>query len=302
MDVRQLPNNFLGKDFSHHQILRFIVTNTFPAFVNTIRRIILTYVPTIAIEDVIFVENTTALFDEYIAHRLGLIPLNSDVDYLNVQEDCDVCEGAGCNSCTVTLTLTQETDLQTTMTIYSRDLIPSDPNVYPVVDEIPIMKMGPDQRLILEAVARLGTGREHAKWQSVGSVGYQYMPIIEIRPGHKFTREVADACPRRVLEFDEKNQTVNIKDLLSCNLCMECVDTAKDDSILVKGDPSQIIFLVESNGSLPVENIVTKAADILEDMANTFIESFQVALENAENDPSAMKKVSTFERISINRD
>jgi DNA-directed RNA polymerase subunit D len=256
----------------------------------------------LAIDEVIMVENDCALFDEYIAHRLGLIPLNSDVDDLNFQEDCDVCNGVGCNACTVTLTLTQETDLSTEMTIYSSDLISKDHRVYPVVDDVPIMKMGRDQRLILEAVARFGTGREHAKWQPAASIGFQYMPTVEIRPGSKFTKDVADACPRDVLDYDEKNQSINIKNLLKCNLCMECVETAEDDSIKVTGDSTQIIFLIESTGALPVENIVTKAADIMKDMAENFIESFQLALEDVEADPAQMKKVSTFERIPLDRD
>jgi DNA-directed RNA polymerase subunit D len=294
LDVRQLPSD------SHHK-LQFIITGTIPAFANSIRRIILGYVPTLAIDEVIMVENDCALFDEYIAHRLGLIPLNSDVDDLNFQESCDVCNGVGCNACTVTLTLTQETDLGTEMTIYSRDLIPSDHRVYPVVDDVPIMKMGRDQRLILEAVARFGTGKDHAKWQPTASLGFQYMPTVEIRPGSKFTKNVADACPRGVLDYDDKNQSINIKNLLNCNLCMECVQKAEDDSIQVHGDPYQIIFLVESTGALPVENIITNAANILKDYAEGFIESFQLALEEVDNDPTQMKKVSTFERIPLER-
>ena len=38
--------------------------------------------------------------------------------------------------------------------------------------------MGPDQKLILEAQARMGTGREHAKWQPTASLGYQYLPEV----------------------------------------------------------------------------------------------------------------------------
>lgn len=293
MDVRQLPT-----EGYNYQTLKFIVTGTLPAFANALRRIILSHVPTLAIEEIIMVENSTPLFDEYIAHRLGLIPLNSDID-LNMQKDCEVCEGVGCNACTVSITLTQETDASSEMMIYSEDLIPSDTRVYAVSNDVPIMKMGRDQRLILEAVARFGTGSEHAKWQPTASLGYQYMPIIELNPGHQFKEEVAESCPRDVFEFDDKNKSLNIKNLLNCNLCMECVETAEKGSISVKGDPTQIIFLIESNGSLPVENIIIKAADIVKERAETFIEQFQLSLEEIESDPSQMKKVSTFERISI---
>ncbi|MCE7737135.1 MAG: DNA-directed RNA polymerase subunit D [Candidatus Heimdallarchaeota archaeon] len=296
MDVRNLP---VSNAEANPDILKFIITGTIPAFTNALRRTIMSYVPTIAIDEVIMVENNTAMFDEYIAHRLGLIPLNSDIDDLNVQADCDVCNGAGCNACTVTLTLTQETDLSTTMIIKSSDLIPDDHRVYPMVDEVPIMKMGPDQRLILEAVARFGIGKEHAKWQPTASIGFQYMPTLEIRPGSKFNKKVVEACPRDVLDYDEKSQSINIKDLLSCNLCMECVEVSEKGAIEVKGDHTQIIFLLESNGSLPVENIVTKSSEILVEMTESFIEGFQLGLELAENEPTSMKKVVSFERIPI---
>lgn len=296
MDVRNLP---VSNAESNPNILKFIITGAIPAFANALRRTIMSYVPTIAIDEVIMVENNTAMFDEYITHRLGLIPLNSDIDDLNLQSECDVCDGAGCTSCTVTLTLTQETDLSTSLIIKSSDLIPDDHRVYPIVDEIPIMKMGPDQRLILEAVARFGNGREHAKWQPTASIGFQYMPTIEIRPGSKFSKKVVEACPRDVLDYDEKNQSINIKDLLACNLCMECVEVAEENAIEVKGDPTQIIFLLETNGALPVENIVTKASEILVEMTENFIEGFQEAVELAENEPNTMKRVVTFERIPM---
>lgn len=275
--------------------IRFLVTKTFPAFANTIRRMILSYVPTLSIDEVIFVENTLALFDEFIAHRLGLIPLNSDIE-LNDQLTCDQCEGNGCNECTVTLRLTQETDSKTLMMIYSRDLISDNFEVYPYNDNIPIMKMGTDQRLILEAVARFGTGREHAKWQPTSSLGYQFMPIINIESGHKFAKQIADSCPRGVLNFDEKNQAIDIQNLLACNLCQECTH---DGNIKVEGDDSQIIFYVESTGSLPVQDIVTKSSDLIVEKTEEFIESFQTALEEFDVDPKIRRKVSTFERISL---
>ncbi|MCY3411155.1 MAG: DNA-directed RNA polymerase subunit D [Candidatus Heimdallarchaeota archaeon] len=313
MDVRQLPISDTSTEEDDMK-KRFLVTETFPAFANTIRRLILSYVPTLAIDEVIIIENTLALFDEFIAHRLGLIPLNSEIE-LNDMVSCDQCEGNGCSECTVTLRLTQETDNKTTMMIYSKDIESDNYEVYPVNDEIPIMKMGQDQRLILEAVARMGTGREHAKWQPTSSLGYQFMPKLEFNfseaeDAKQYAKPIAEACPRGVLMFDEDNQAVNIKSPLSCNLCMECVNvyqTKSKDSkakqkspIMVEGDDSQIIFYVESTGALTVESIVTKAADVLKQKAEEFIEGFNVALEQFEADPRARRKVSTFERISPN--
>ncbi len=292
MEVRQL-----NVHTQSNMAIRFLITNTNPSFANTLRRIILAYVPTLAIDEVIIIENTLALFDEFIAHRLGLIPLNSDIE-LNDIATCEQCEGNGCNACTVTLRLTQETDSKTNLMVYSKDIISDNFEVYPVNDEIPIMKMGQDQRLILEAVARMGNGREHAKWQPTSSLGYQFMPIINVKSGHKFNKQVADSCPRDVLTYNKENQTIDIQNLLACNLCQECVHITNND-ITVDADPRQIIFYVETTGALPVETIITKSAEILEEKANEFIESFQKALEDYKDDPRLRRKVSTFERVSL---
>ncbi len=264
--------------------MRFIIRNTIPAFVSALRRIMIAEVPTLAIEDVIFLENTTPLQDEFIAHRLGLIPISTDLSILNFRDECS-CEGAGCPQCTVSLTLEAETTEDESMIVYSGDLNSQDPLLAPVHEKIPIIKMSPGQRLILEAIAQLGTGSEHAKWQPVSTAAYQYMPSIEIQP-RKTEPEIAEACPRGVLMYNEDSETIDVVNLYDCNLCMECVKAAEKaddpDVIRVDSSPTNIIMTVEPTGALPADEIVFEAANILKERASTFLEALKEAITKKE--------------------
>ena len=64
------------------------IKNTDDVFINTLRRIIISEVPTLAIKNVKFIKNNSALFDEIIAHRMGLLPLKADLETYNLPEEC----------------------------------------------------------------------------------------------------------------------------------------------------------------------------------------------------------------------
>ena len=103
--------------------MTFIVRDAEVPFVNAIRRIAMMKVPKLAIEDVFIVKNDSAMFDEVLAHRLGLTPLVSDaesIEGLVLPEDCD-CDsekGEYCPRCSVSFSL-RETGPKT---VYSKDL------------------------------------------------------------------------------------------------------------------------------------------------------------------------------------
>ncbi|MDD3136631.1 MAG: DNA-directed RNA polymerase subunit D, partial [Methanoregula sp.] len=137
-------------------LARFTLSGASPGFANAFRRAMIGEVPTLAIEDLRIYDNTSALFDEMLAHRIGLIPIKTDLTTYTTQDKC-TCGGAGCPSCTVTFTLSVEGP----KTVMSSDLIPQDPKTTPVYDNIPIVKLVKGQKLVIEARAILNTGREH---------------------------------------------------------------------------------------------------------------------------------------------
>ena len=262
-------------------LLKFRVNGITPAFANTLRRIMIAEVPSMAIDDVIIIENTSILFDEVLAHRLGLIPLVTDLDTYTLPEKCDCKSELGCNRCRVSLTL-EAGAKDKTITVYSGDLKSENPTIRPVSDKIPIVKLAPGQRLKLEAYARLGRGQEHAKWQPVSACAYKYLPIITIT--FKKCDGCGDCvkyCPQRILNLvDGKLQVRNSE---NCTLCSECVRHCpkKPSPISLSWSEEDFIFHIESTGSLPVVRIVQEALREVREKATDFSHLLTELEENA---------------------
>ena len=166
-----------------------------PGIAAMIRRAIIAEIPTMAIEWIDFYKNDSVLPDEIIANRVGLIPLTFDENFHTLPSKCD-CNGKGCPKCQVKLYLYKKGPGY----VYSEDLKTTDERVKPLYDKIPITYLNryficPNCRYIsesesickncktqmneyveeleFEAIAQLGLGKEHAKWQA-GNCGYKY--------------------------------------------------------------------------------------------------------------------------------
>jgi len=147
---------------NNHIVIQF---NDIPRqYVNALRRLSISQVPTFAIDDVVILENSSVMHDEAVAHRLGLIPLRTDLKRFVMPDLCECKSTLGCSNCRVLLVLDAES-LEKTKVITTADLISEDEVVRPVSKEIPIVSLAPGQKLKFEAYARLGTGKNHAKWQ-----------------------------------------------------------------------------------------------------------------------------------------
>jgi len=134
-------------------------------YANALRRVCLNGVPVFAIDTVDIIENTSVLPDEGLAHRLGLIPLKTDLSRFNEPSKCDCQSESGCSNCKILLVLDSD-ESQVTRTVLSNELLSEDDTVKPVSNKIPIVQLAPGQKIKVECYARLGRGTEHAKWNS----------------------------------------------------------------------------------------------------------------------------------------
>ncbi len=137
-------------------------------YANALRRIALSEVPTMAIDDVVILDNSSVMHDEALAHRLGLIPLQTEQDRFVMAHDCDCKSTLGCSKCRVMLYIDAIAE-EKTRSVFSGELNSEDDYIKPISSEIPIVDLAPGQKLKIEAYARLGTGKMHAKWQPVST-------------------------------------------------------------------------------------------------------------------------------------
>ena len=121
-------------------------------YANALRRVCLNGVPVFAIDTVDIIENTSVLPDEGLAHRLGLIPLKTDLSKYNESDKILLVLDSG--------------EEEQTRSVLSSELSSEDDTVKPVSDKIPIVQLAPGQKIKVECYARLGRGTEHAKWNS----------------------------------------------------------------------------------------------------------------------------------------
>lgn len=243
-------------------LMNFVLSKTDTSMANALRRVMIAEVPTVAIDLVEVEQNTTVLHDEFVAHRLGLIPLqSSSAKDMNYGRDC-TCEST-CANCSVEYVLDvtcrdsnmidvtshdlrpvgQRTDilpvhsdassatgasLSTTSTLLDRSQDRMNTDERPEASGILIVRMRKGQELKLRAIAKKGVGKEHAKWSPCCGTVYQFDPDIHINYDvmdqleEQEKIEWVNSCPTKVYKYNEDNQQVEIENAQACMFCNEC--------------------------------------------------------------------------------
>lgn len=246
---------FVSKDKKSGRV-QFLLKNTSAAFVNSLRRFMTEAVPTLAIEDVEFTKNSSALYEEMVAHRLGLIALETDIKTYNLPSKCK-CNGEGCARCSVKITLSAKGP----GTVYAEDLKIKDPKIKPVHPKTPIVKLIKGQELEFEATAVLGQGKQHMKW-SPCLVWYKHKPLIEIDEKKCTNAEaVAHVCPVSVFDVKDGKLTINKENYLKCTLSNACADIAENNSVKVTPSQTEFVIYLEPWGQLTPTEILSAATD-----------------------------------------
>lgn len=286
-------------------VIKFVLLNTDLSVANALRRIIIAEIPTMAIDLVEVRENTSPLHDEFIAHRIGLIPLTSfDADKYSFSEQCQACNGLKCEKCQVHFRLEARCKDQDMLEVTTKHITQvssrgDSSSVVPVVyqddhgnEEHPIliMKLSKNQILDMDLVAKKGTAKMHAKWSPVATCQMRKEPTVEIDQDKinggvagsltvEKRKEFVNTCPRKVYRFNELRNAVEIEDADKCILCIECVRFAQAEglerAVKIGERDEKFVFTVESTGVMPPEVIVMKALAILKDKLQELSESMR---------------------------
>jgi DNA-directed RNA polymerase subunit D len=221
-------------------------------------------VPTLAVEDVEFRNNSSALYDEIIAHRLGLIPIKTDLKSYDVQSECK-CEGEGCSRCQLKMVL--KTGKRGV--VFASDVESQDPTCRVVFDDMPLVKLLAKQRVDLEAVAVLGRGKEHMKWS----------------PGHLFFRGVPELDVPKSVDVDDVLKSVGdhvkkasgglkVVDVHGWDEAVE--DKLESAGVVVNNSLNDFLVTFESWGQLSCSEALEKAADVIVDKLDELAEKISV--------------------------
>lgn len=228
--------------------IKFTLKNANIGLANALRRLIISEVPTMAIDLVEVIDNTSCLTDEFIAHRLGLIPLESrHVEKFNYSRDC-TCWANYCQNCSVVMTLDVKCTGSRTLQVTSADLISENPDVTPAkfgTDNkgILISKLTRGQSIKMKCIVKKGIAKEHSKWSPVCGVAYEYDPDNVLKHVEYWFEEDKDKeWPKSVYSKGD----------------------GKDQKFDPAAEADTFYFSVETTGALSPEKVITSALTILQ--------------------------------------
>ena len=286
-----------GKTSAQHSgFVTFRLSGVDNAFANGLRRVLLAEVPTLALTVVELSLNSSVLHDEFITHRLGLVPLWSPfrelVDQMPTPQECacqaenlekgSVSYKPGCDSCQIRC----EFDVMCpphveSVAFTSADIKSTDPRFALAVGEgskVYLAKLGRGQRIRGVAYAKKGVAKQHARHMAVGTVSYRYE--AEIALNHTGLSEMStehrrlwiDRCPAKV--FDLQDGVVTMPRAHACIMCRECLSNEEPldqlpaplVSLRNKRDKRgmcSVIMRVESVGMMPAVDVVRVAIVVM---------------------------------------
>jgi len=256
---------------------------------NAFRRILITEVPTVCIENVYIWDNTSFMVDEVLAHRCGLVPLNVDPS-LMIMKKSRTDQAMDRNTVVFRVDLTCERnsnarkrstkdhELYINHELLSSHLLwvpagkqaelfvgkppaPTNPNIV-------LTKLRPGQRVNMELHAVKGVGKDHAKFSPVATASYCLLPHIKIKKPIPFhlAQEFQKCFSPGVIKIDPRTQEVSVdeQNVRKDSVSREVLRHPEfADSVDLGRVRDYFIFSVESEGPYAPERLFPEAVKVM---------------------------------------
>lgn len=259
------------------------------SFANALRRILIADVPTMAIENVYILNNTSIVQDEILAQRLGLIPIKADPTLFEFKQAGD----APTDLNTIVMKLDVECtrvkngnspDAIVNESILS-GLLEFDPRadqverfqdnpIRPVFDDILIARMRPGQKIESEVHLMKGVGKDHAKFSPVATASYRLLPHIVIKEPitGELAKKFVSCFPEGVAEVRDINgvPTAVVVNPRKCTMSREALRHPEfSDNVILSRKRDHFIFNIESVGIITPQDLLLQAIAIMIEKCQT---------------------------------
>jgi DNA-directed RNA polymerase II subunit RPB3 len=186
--------------------LKFDVLNCNSSFVNTLRRIIICDITTVgfntehyANSDIKIIENTSSLHNEFILHRIGLIPVNtSDIETFDETKYKFILNIENTTNAPIDVTTKdiQIQNLETNSLESNEKFFPKNPitNDHILITRLKPTPYGNGDKIHLEGKSSKGMGKDHIRYSPVSNVVFtnKINPERELSEFKKYVEKHSD--------------------------------------------------------------------------------------------------------------
>ena len=262
------------------------------SFVNSIRRSLVSMVPCLAIHEVDFhmgslgayvdeesgeekeYESISAMFNEIVAHRIGMLPIPTD-------EKTVEAFGESIGDDSKQPDIMYSLHKQGPCTVYSGDLEPVNGDTALVIPEtsVPIVKLAEGQAILVYAKAKMGTAKQHAKWQTVVAPRFYQAPTLTVNSG-KGSKTVIDTVGKE--HFKKKGKNHVIDDPVKAHEAIKKLESLWNDedaknAMTVTRNKTHFILEFETTGAMEAKLALEQALKSLDSHCKDFMTSIDAA-------------------------
>lgn len=262
------------------------------SFVNSIRRSLVSMVPCLALHEIDFhmgslgsyvdeesgeekeYESISAMFNEIIAHRLGMLPVPTDKKTVEAF-------GNAINDDSKQPDIMYSLHKQGPCTVYSGDLEPVNGDDSLIIPEsnVPIVKLAEGQAILIYAKAKMGVASTHTKWQCAVAPRFYQAPIVTVSSG-KGSKAVLDAVGKD--KFKKKGSNHVITDPVIAHQALKDLEKLWNDedaqkAMEVTTKTDHFVFEFETNGAMKAKLALEQALETFNTHCNEFATDFNSA-------------------------